>query len=134
MPAIEDMGVLNSAPCALSVNTNNCSSRRTLSVYFIHRQMLDTYRVIQYTEAMTTTQHPQIYYTVRSIVRWTFWTGVVFLGVVFIGRSVDTAPARCDIQLERNFTWTNDKGVDISKCSAPHNVVLRSDGTWGWEQ
>ncbi len=95
--------------------------------------MLDTYCVIQYNEAMTTTQHTPMYYKVRSVVRWTFWSGVFFFGVVFIGRAVDTDAPRCDVQVNRDFTWTNERGVDISKCSAPKNVILHSDGTWDWE-
>lgn len=99
------------------------------------RTMLDTVSETRYNEHMTTTRkHPPIYYKVRSVVRWTFWTGIAMLGVVYLGRVVDTAPTKCDVQVNRDFTWSNPKGVDISQCSHPVNVILHEEGTWEWEQ
>jgi hypothetical protein len=83
---------------------------------------------------MTTTYHPPIYYRVRSVVRWTFWTSIFFLTVVYLGYVVNTNKPDCDIQVDRNFTWSNPKGVDITACSAPNNVILNKDGTWRWAE
>lgn len=97
--------------------------------------MLDTVSESGYNEHMTTIRkHPPIYYTVRSVVRWTFWGTLTFFGVVFVGRSVDTAPPRCEVNINADFTWSNPRGVDVSKCSQPNNVLLKGDGTWEWKQ
>ena len=91
--------------------------------------MLDTVSETGYNEHMTTTRkRTATYYKVRSVVRFVFWTGV------YIGRVVDTAPPKCDIQVNRNFTWDNPRAVDVSKCQQPNNVILKGDGTWAWEQ
>ena len=86
---------------------------------------------------MTTKQyHPPIYYTVRSAVRWVFWTGVAFLVVLGFGKLVKASehqkPA-CRVNLNLNFTWSPIDSVDLDKCQHPRNVVLHEGGTWEWK-
>ena len=97
--------------------------------------MLDTVSGNGYNEHMTTTRkRTATYYKVRTAVRFVFWTGVAFFGVVYLGRVVDTAPPKCDIEVNRDFTWDNPRAVDVSKCQQPNNIILKGDGTWEWQQ
>lgn len=85
----------------------------------------------------TKTSH---YYFIRTLVRFTFWSGVGLLSVLGIGQLADIVDPDndnpCRIALNRNFTWENDGQmfVDITKCDAPTSVLLHQDGTWEWEQ
>lgn len=94
--------------------------------------ILDTHLENRYSPKMTAKYHPPIYYKVRSVVRWVFWTGIVMLGVVYLGRVVDTQPPTCNVRVNFDFTWDNPNNVDISKCQHPDNVVLHRNGTWKW--
>lgn len=85
-------------------------------------------------------QHPPIYYTVRSAVRWVFWTtfATVLLGGLMVGLDAisrinsDPKPV-CDITVNRDFTWNwNSVAIPLTDCSAPEDIVVNSDGTWEW--
>lgn len=83
-------------------------------------------------------QHPPIYYTIRTCVRWLFWTTVataILSGVMvtldyFQYRNADPV---CDVTVNRDFTWKwNGTPVALSECRAPSDIVLNDDGRWDW--
>ena len=81
--------------------------------------------------------HPPIYYTVRTAVRFTFWSSLV-LGTVIIGRWIvnraydDGRPA-CPVVVNRDFTWSRvGDPFHLAECRPPTGIVLERDGTWRW--
>jgi hypothetical protein len=85
---------------------------------------------------MTTTYHSEMYYKVRSVVRWVFWTSVAFLAITGFGKVVkalENEPSKCAVALNRDFTWEATGSVDLAECRHPNNVVLLPGGTWVWE-
>jgi hypothetical protein len=59
------------------------------------------------------TTKPPHYYFIRSIVRFTFWSGVGLLSILGIGQLADIVDPDndnpCRIVLNRNFTWVVGK-------------------------
>jgi len=84
------------------------------------------------------TYRSQSYYTVRSLVRWVFWTTVLFISIVVFGtllnlRVEEKGP--CDVTIESNFLWRpNATQIDIEACDHPDGVLLNSDWTWQWSR
>jgi hypothetical protein len=80
--------------------------------------------------------HPPIYYTVRTIVRFMFWTAVLF-GLLFAVTKANGENNECDVVVTQSFSWrwADDAKVrDLDKCSDPANTVLNEDGTFIWKQ
>lgn len=79
------------------------------------------------------------YYAVRSLVRWVFWSTVLFLIVVGLGTVVEffqeSDENKCDVAVHFDFTWNSATGeyVDVERCNHPRDVILLQDGTWIWE-
>lgn len=86
----------------------------------------------------TYTQHPPIYYTVRSCVRWLFWTVLgfaIFAGLVRLSDAIylRNADPVCNVNVARDFTWTwNGTAVPLTECRSPEDIVLNQNGTWEW--
>ncbi len=87
---------------------------------------------------MTYYYHSPMYYKVRSVVRFAFWSAVglgVFslLNFVLNGVSEDNSKPVCDVTLDRDFTWSwNGTAIHLTTCDSPQDVVLNVDGTWRW--
>ena len=129
------MQVLNAPPGTLTVDANYFPTRCCFAINVVHSQMLDAYPVIGYLAPMSTMFHPPIYYKVRSIVRWLFWTMVYFIALVLFGLVLEGDQSQeCDVDLLFNFTWTSDKPIDLSQCVPPSNVTLFRDGRWAWTE
>lgn len=81
--------------------------------------------------------HPPIYYTVRTAVRFTFWTGVAAGTFATASWIVDKAyeddrPA-CPVSVEVDFTWERTgEPFTLAECRPPTGIVLENDGTWRW--
>ena len=82
------------------------------------------------------------YKRVRSVVRYIFWGSMGYLAVLGlialqdIVNALENKPADCNIVLNRDFTWDSASGdvINVYTCSAPNNVTLLKDGTWGWTE
>jgi hypothetical protein len=82
-------------------------------------------------------QHPNYYYKIRSVVRATFWSGLcggLLFGAIKVSDSYGDKRPECDVTVNVDFTWDNNttNPIDLATCRAPHQMVLESDGTWGW--
>jgi hypothetical protein len=86
-------------------------------------------------------QKSNLYYTVRTAVRFVFWSSVIAglaLGTIKFSEIGD-AP-RCDVTLNFDFTWnvkefsTLNPNTTLSECTHPQDVILSFDGTWDWVQ
>lgn len=80
------------------------------------------------------TTHPPIYYTIRTIVRATFWS-LLALGTLYSLTTllVDNRES-CDITIRTGGTWVaNNEPVNVTKCVAPQYMILHQNGTWEWE-
>lgn len=83
-------------------------------------------------------QHPPIYYTIRSAVRWVFWTllATVILGGCMAGLDAiqsRNAKPMCDITVNRDFTWEwNGTPVALTECAPPEDIVINTNNTWDW--
>lgn len=78
-------------------------------------------------------KHPPIYYTIRTVVRYCFWTSVVIGGVqtaVWIS-NLNDKPA-CPISLNEDFHYTTNESFDPNTCSPGDNVVLVDAQHWSW--
>ena len=81
----------------------------------------------------------RMYYTVRTAVRFTFWSSLV-VGLVFTVVKVSEIGLNppCPSVLNVDFTWsakdanTKVSDIDLSACEHPNYVILYNDGTWGW--
>lgn len=138
MTAVKKVRVLHATPCSLACNSNYCPPGCAFSIYIVRRQILDTYLCSWYSGRMNY-YHPPIYYTIRSIIRWTFWSGVVFVLIIIFGKFVslfDGEPdTPCPAILNIDFTWSPAvDSIDLKSCRHPNNVILKEDGTWEWEQ
>ena len=83
---------------------------------------------------MTYTTHPPIYYTVRSIVRFTFWGIIGTIGIYLCFTLMASANAYnpCPIELNRDFTYTTTEWYPTMDCDLPENVELDLRGNWWW--
>jgi hypothetical protein len=81
--------------------------------------------------------HPPIYYTVRTVVRAVFWSGMALAALLMATWIVDQAYAddrpACPVEVNKDFTWrrTGDPFV-LAECRQPQGIVLERDGTWRW--
>jgi hypothetical protein len=77
--------------------------------------------------------HPPIYYKVRSVVRFCFWTGLI-AGLMVISSwitGLNNKP-ECPVTLNFDFTYTAHADFDPNECTAGHNVSLLDGYRWGW--
>ena len=86
----------------------------------------------------TYTEHPPIYYSVRTLVRFAFWSALTLgsaFGLSTLANHINARDSKpvCDITVNRNFTWTwNSPAVPLTDCLAPEDIVVNIDGTWDW--
>ena len=79
--------------------------------------------------------HPPIYYTVRSVVRWAFWTGLVsgvFATAGWASSTLMGHKEECPVRLSSDFTYVAVEPFTVGECEAPPYVVLYDGETWGW--
>lgn len=83
-------------------------------------------------------QRGRVYYSVRTLVRWVFWSTILFLIVVGLGTVLEffdkSDENQCDVAVHFDFTWDSRSGdyVNVDRCNHPRDVVLLQDGTWIW--
>jgi len=78
-------------------------------------------------------QHPPIYYTVRSLIRWTVW--LVLPMIVMSALIVSIQPAElpdCPLTFNRDFTYEDHGYVEGMSCHMPYNVAIDGEGAWHW--
>lgn len=83
----------------------------------------------------TTTYHPPIYYSVRTVVRWVFWSLAMWgllLTLSWVSNLGDKP--ECPITLNDDFTYTANKTFVLGECYAGHNITLNGNNTWEWTQ
>lgn len=83
--------------------------------------------------------HPPIYYTIRSIVRFVFWTtiatAVTFALVMGAERISEHGMLPvCDVTVDyEDFTWVwNGTPTSLSECRSPEDIVLLDNHYWEW--
>lgn len=76
-----------------------------------------------------------IYYKVRTVVRATFWTLVIY-GVLLtmswfaqLGQKPE-----CPIDLNEDFTYSVNGPFVPGECDPGRNVTLYGNQTWGWTE
>ena len=83
----------------------------------------------------------EMYYRVRTAVRFIFWSAALLLGTLGVialrdlVSALEGNPEDCNIVLNRDFTWDSavpGEIVDVHSCGAPNNVTLLENGTWEW--
>lgn len=89
----------------------------------------------------TKTNHSNIYYHTRSIVRFCFWmtvAGLLGAGCGAVMNATDNSLPECDVHLNVNFTWNVEDfaslnpNMTLDDCRHPDDVVLSGNGTWDW--
>jgi len=79
--------------------------------------------------------HPPIYYTIRTCVRFVFYTSIALLLILAFAELADDDRPECDVITHDNFTWEwNQTPVDLDSCIHPWLTILNPDGTYEWEQ
>lgn len=75
------------------------------------------------------------YYTIRSIVRFTFWTTTI-TGAMFAAVWVSEIGQKpeCPIRLNFDFTYTQLAPFDSNECTPGDNVTLTGPQTWAWTE
>ena len=79
--------------------------------------------------------HPPIYYTIRSVVRWAFWTGLamgLFATAGWVSSTMSGEQSACPVSLRPDFTYVQVEPFDVGECEPPPYVVLYDSETWGW--
>ena len=79
--------------------------------------------------------HPPIYYKVRTVVRATFWTLVMY-GFILLASwisQIGDKPA-CPITLNDDFTYSTQAPFDANQCDPGVNITLFDTNRWGWTQ
>ena len=81
------------------------------------------------------TYHPPIYYTIRTLVRFMFYTGIALAIMwAFLSLAKDEK-AYCNVKLNENFTWRwNGSPQGLDTCAHPELTILHDNFTYSWVQ